>query len=139
MLVLRRLGYGEHEVTTLTETKNIRSIIRRHSGHLALLVSILGATLLGAMGTANATPKPVSPKTSSAYCDSWIEGSYGKASCWGGLYGGSARIIVICSAWWDPNVTGDWIYVGPGRRIGFADGLGGYCGSSVESVTTETK
>lgn len=139
MLVFRRLGYGEHEVTTLTGAKEAGRFIRRHSGSLAVLVCILGATLLGAIGVANATSRPISPKTSSVTCDSWIENTYGKASCWGGLYGGSARIQVVCSAWWDPNVTGDWIYIGPGRRAGSADGLIGHCLSPVESVTTETK
>lgn len=104
------------------------------------LAFVLAAGLLGLVGSADARPKPVSPNISSVTCTSAISGGvHGTASCWGGLYGGSARIIVVCSAWWDPNVTGNWVYIKPGERKGSQDGLAGDCYSPVESVTTETK
>lgn len=107
---------------------------------LAGLALVLAAGLLGLVGSADASSKPVSSDISSVTCTSAINGGvHASASCWGGLYGGSARIIVVCSAWWDPNVTGPWVAIPPGGRKGSQDGLAGDCFSPVESVTTETK
>jgi hypothetical protein len=111
----------------------------RYAGRIAALLLTLGVGLIGAASSASAAPALLKPAISSVTCDSFITGNTGMASCSGGLYGGSAQIVVICNAWWDPNVTSDWIYVSPGRRIGSADGLKGYCYSGVESVSTNTR
>lgn len=123
----------------MAKAKKLVGFFRQYSGRLTVLVLLLGGALFGAGGSANAAARPISPEASSVTCDSWIENTYGKASCWGNLYGGYARIKVVCSAWWDPDVTGDWVYIPPGKRAGSADGLIGHCISPVESVTTETK
>lgn len=96
------------------------------------IASALGASalIIGALSVSPAQATEQGSTGTQAYCNTWIDGAWGKASCYNNFgYDRTAWILVTCVDFWDPNVRDTAVV-----QNGSTATLTGNCWGAVQKV-----